>query len=578
MPIICNEEKFTLKNFERWINPTILQRGKKYHKDGAVLSIEEDEGNWIAEVEGSDYYEVTVSILSGEEIGDYYCDCPYDGDVCKHVAAVLFTIREETKTPVNIPQNQKKQNRFEDLLSKISADEYRTFVKHFAGKNKDFKIAFEVFFADKDDRVNVGEKYTELIQKLFKKHAPHGFIEYRSATGFARETDKFIGDANSFIKKGNYKDAFSIASVLLKEVLWISLLADDSSGEIGGIIFDVVELIDDIVADEDAAVDIKEAVFKFIMTELHDERYFDGDIGYNLFGTFETLAGNLGKSTELLGFIDIELRKPGDGYTRNFFLEKKIAFLENAGRAEEVVELINENLHIKTIRQGQVDKAISARNFETAKMLIAGGIQIAEKENLRGTLRDWEEQLLRIAEIENDILTIRKFCKQFAFGNMFNKQYYNQWKNTFSVDEWGDIIEKEIEKKIREAINYQKKNKWRSLNSELLSNLAPFYIEENYPDRLFALVKNETGLDRILQYHKYLCPHYPTELIGIYLPALETYADNTSDRSGYAMLVNKIEMILTDIPAGRDQIIALVKQLRIKYARRPAMIDELNKL
>lgn len=575
MQIIYNEEKLTLKNFERWINPTILQRGKKYHKDGAVLSIEEDEGNWTAEVEGSDYYEVTVSILPGEEIGDYYCDCPYDGDVCKHVAAVLFTIREETKTPVNVPQNQ---NRFEDLLSKISADEYRTFVKHFAGKNKDFKIAFEVFFADKDDRVNVGEKYTELIQKLFKKHASHGFIEYRSATGFAREIGKFIGDANSFIKKGNYKDAFAIASILLKEVLWISLSADDSSGEISGIIFDVVELISDIVTDEDAAVDIKEAVFKFIMTELHNERYFDGDIGYNLFHTFEILAGNLGRGTELLDFINTKLSKPGDSYTRNFFLNKKIVFLKNAGRAKEVAELINENLHIKTVRQDQVNKAISAGDFETAKMLIAGGIQIAEKENLKGTIGDWEKELLRIAEIENDILTIRKFCKQFAFGNMFNKQYYNQWKNTFKAGEWEKVIEEEIERKSEEAVNYHKKNRWGTLNSVLLSKLAPFYIEEQYWDRLFLLVKNETGLDRVLQYQQYLSPYYPTELIEIYLPALEAYADKTNDRSDYVMLVNKIEMILTDIPAGKDQIMALVKNLKIKYARRPAMIDELNKL
>lgn len=37
-------------------------------------------------------------------------------------------------------------------------------------------------------------------------------------------------------------------------------------------------------------------------------------------------------------------------------------------------------------------------------------------------------------------------------------------------------------------------------------------------------------------------------------------------------------MILADIPAGEDQIMALVKNLKIKYARRPAMIDELNKL
>lgn len=576
MKIVYNEEKLTLKNFERWINTTILQRGKTYYKDGAVLSIEEDEGNWTAEVEGSDYYQVTVSILPGEEIGDYYCDCPYDGDTCKHIAAVLFTIREEIKSLIDVPQNQKKVNLFESLLSKINIDEYRAFVKHFASKNKDFKTAFELFFADKDDRGNIGEKYTELVEKVFKKHAPHGFIEYRSANGFMRDIGKFIGDAYNQIKRKNYKDAFAIASVVLKEITWIA--SDDSDGAIGEGVFDAVELINVIANDKDAGIDIKEDIFKFIAAQLHNERYFDGDTGYDLFGIFEVLAGELGKNTELLNFIDLELRKPDDTYNRDFFLHKKIAFLENAGKAEEVEELIKKNLHIKAVRQDQVNKAINNRGFAAAKALIAGGIQIAEKENLKGTVRDWEKELLRIAEIENDVLSMRKYYKQFAFDHMFNKQYYNQWKNTFSADEWGNIIEEEIEKKIQEAVNYHKKNKWGSLDSEILSKLAPFYIEEQYWDRLFALVKKETRLDQILQYHKYLSPCYPVELMEIYLPALEAYADNTSDRSGYAAMVSKIEMILADIPAGKDQIIALVKQLRIKYVRRPAMIDELSKL
>jgi hypothetical protein len=574
--IVHNEEKLTLKNFERWINPTILQRGKKYYKDGAVLNIEEDEGNWTAEVEGSDYYQVTVSILPGEEIGDYDCDCPYDGDTCKHIAAVLFTIREEIKTLIDTPHDQKKVNHFESLLSKINIDEYRAFVKHFAGKNKDFKTAFELFFADKDDRVNIGEKYAELVGKVFRKHAPQGFIEYRSANGFMRDIGKLIGDAYNQIKRKNYKDAFAIASVVLKEITWIA--ADDSDGAIGEGIFEAVELISTIANDEDAAIDIKEDIFKFMVTELHNERYFDGDTGYDLFGIFEALASVLGKNAELLNFIDIELQKSDDTYTRGFFLHKKITFLENTGKTEEIEKLIKENLHIKAVRQDQVNKAINNKDFVAAKALIAGGIQMAEKGNFKGTIRDWEKELLRIAEIENDILTIRRYYKQFAFDHMFNKQYYSQWKNTFSTEEWEKVIEEEIKKRIQEAVNYHKKNKWGLLDSEILSKLAPFYIEEQYWDRLFALVKKETSIDRLLQYHRYLSPYYPAELMEIYLPALEAYADNTSDRSGYAMLVNKIEMILADIPAGKDQIIALVKQLKIKYARRPAMIDELSKL
>jgi hypothetical protein len=357
---------------------------------------------------------------------------------------------------------------------------------------------------------------------------------------------------------------------------WIA--SDDSDGAIGEGVFDAVELINTIATDKDAATDIKEDVFKFIATELHDERYFDGDTGYDLFGTFETLAGQLGKNAGLLDFIDLKLRKLEDTYTRDFFLDKKISFLENEGKAEEIEILISENLHIKEIRQKQVNKAIDNKDFAAAKALIADGIKIAQSRNHKGIIRDWEKELLRIAEIENDLVTIRLFCKRFAFDYMFNKQYYNQWKNTFNADEWGNIIEEEIKTKIQEATDYHKKNKWGSLNSELLSKLTPFYIEEQYWPRLLSLVKNETGIDRLLQYHCYLSPYYPAELIEIYLPALEAYADHINDRSGYAALVNKIEMIQTDIPIGKDQIIALVKKLRIKHARRPAMIDELSKL
>lgn len=80
-----------LKNFHQEISRIILQRGKDYYNEGAVIDLEEEEesGLWNAQVEGSEIYQVEVQLGENGEIDSFFCDCPHDADVCKHIVAVL---------------------------------------------------------------------------------------------------------------------------------------------------------------------------------------------------------------------------------------------------------------------------------------------------------------------------------------------------------------------------------------------------------------------------------------------------------------------------------------------------------
>ena len=40
-------------------------------------------------------YQVTVKLEKENKISEYFCNCPYDGSTCKHVAAVLYALRDE---------------------------------------------------------------------------------------------------------------------------------------------------------------------------------------------------------------------------------------------------------------------------------------------------------------------------------------------------------------------------------------------------------------------------------------------------------------------------------------------------
>ena len=85
----------TLNNFEDEVNGTILQRGRSYFKQHAIIDLEmTSDDTWVAEVEGTDIYQVEVTLKNNDEITEFYCDCPYDGDVCKHVVAVFYELRE----------------------------------------------------------------------------------------------------------------------------------------------------------------------------------------------------------------------------------------------------------------------------------------------------------------------------------------------------------------------------------------------------------------------------------------------------------------------------------------------------
>ena len=75
--------------FEKYVDDKILSRGLSCYKNGQVTYCEEiAPGEFEAVVEGTEEYEVRVS-LRKNKLKDFSCTCPYDyGNICKHIVAV----------------------------------------------------------------------------------------------------------------------------------------------------------------------------------------------------------------------------------------------------------------------------------------------------------------------------------------------------------------------------------------------------------------------------------------------------------------------------------------------------------
>jgi hypothetical protein len=573
----------TLTKFELQISNAIISRGKAYYENGAVVDLEKSGKDcWQAEVMGTESYAVEVEIFRKDNIKSYSCDCPYDGDICKHVVAVLFLLKENI-TNIAIRKKAAPKANFDKLVEKISLEEYQKFILAYAAKDKTFKSLFERHFADKDSHINVGNNYTKLLKSLIRSNSSGDFIDYRSIHRLANEINELLDEGRQLIQKGNFRMAFILARSVLIEVIELITYCDDSSGYIGDMINSSIELIMVVADTESVAVDLQEEVFNFVQSAISRPIYFDyGDFGYELADIYQTLAIKLNKEKSYLDFVDAQIKMAAVdeySYRKEYFLCRKIAFLKAIGNFKVAEDLVRENIDIVEIRLGEVNSLIAMKDLSSAKKLIVEGVKIAQKKDHPGTVAKWEKELLRIAVLENDKKMIRHYAKYFTFDHGFDAAYYNQWKSTFTIDEWKEEIERYMEERIASVeLQYEKdKGKaWYSTDTLLLDLLAPIHIEEKCWDRLLSLMSKETDLDRLLRYHNHLIKIYPVQLLAIYIPAFERKGDVAGNRREYADLAIKMGKIIKTIPEGKDEIIAVAEKLIRKYPRRPAMIEELN--
>jgi uncharacterized Zn finger protein len=190
---------FSIHNFEESISATILKRGRDYYESGCVQKVKESgKGNWEARVTGSEKYEVLLS-LKNSDITRYDCDCPYDGEICKHVVAMLYYLSDKLSVDV-IPKKAEQKKKplgrklsFENLLDLISLEEYKNFIGYYSTSDKNFKTTFELYFSHKDPKYDIEKNYTAIIKKISKKHTDYGFMAIPESRGqITQLTEKLI--------------------------------------------------------------------------------------------------------------------------------------------------------------------------------------------------------------------------------------------------------------------------------------------------------------------------------------------------------------------------------------------------
>ena len=578
----------TLDNFESCVPYRILVRGEEYYETGAVSELEEDSpGEWTATVEGTENYNVEIS-MDGKEIESWYCDCPYDGEICKHVIATLLAIRDNEKK-VNRSAFSKMKVEVEEavvidetvdiqqLLSFVNPQELSQFIYEYATMHPEFKTALLNRFMAKELSATSKEKdYRVEIQKVFndsyynkkpRYHNRYDDFDCDWETVFNR-MDTFLEKADFFLNLEAMDNSIAIALQVLRSI---------------GENYDDELLYDDGISSSDYCEQAGDLLLKVIehpkTTQAQKMEILQGlreiaEISifreYDLYDVDELMMQinlSIQPAEKALELIDelLEVRKGTcDIYQ---LVIRKVNLLLEQNEEQKADDTIRQYLYLTEIRRMEVDKLIARCQYDEAICLLNDGIEIAEREMHSGTLGEWLKMKLDIYEITHRVSEVIDTCRLLFVVGSDKLIYYSKLKTLVPKEQWKSFLDRMM--KEAELSDYF---------SFVGNDKAEIYVKEKDNDSLFSLLSSVryNQLEALMKYAHYLKDTHSEKLIAIYTSLLNDYAERNLGREHYEFIARVLSCI-RKLNGGQAVVKSLVAEFRIKYKRRPAMMEVLGK-
>ena len=575
-----------LDNFESCVPYRILLRGEEYYEIGAVSELEEDSpGEWTATVEGTENYSVEIS-MDGKEIKSWYCDCPYDGEICKHVVATLLAIRDNEKK-VNRSAFSKMKVEVEEavvidetvdiqqLLSFANPQELSQFIYEYASMHSEFKTALLNRFMAKELSATSKEKdYRAEIQSVFndsyynrksRYHNRYDDFDCDWETVFNR-MDIFLEKADFFLNVGNIDTTIDIALQTLRSIgenyedglLYNDdLYPSDYCEQAGDLLIKVIE-------HPKTTQKQKTAILQELGQLAKLSTYRDYDL-YDIDELLMQINLSIQPAEKALELIDKLLEERKDTYDLYQIVLRKVNLLTGLHEEQKAADTIRQYLYLTEIREMEVDKLIASCQYDEAIRLLNEGIEIAEKEEHIGTVDEWLKTKLRIYEMTHQTSDVINTCRLLFVSGRDRLEYYSKLKTLVPKEEWKSFLD-----------TMMKETQFSKYFSFGENDEAEIYVREKDYERLFMLLLsvNYNQLKALMKYAHHLKNTHSEPLIAMYASLLNDYAEQNMGRNHYEFVAQAL-LCAKKLNGGQEAVKRLVAEFRIKYKRRPAMMEVL---
>ena len=562
-----------LDQFEQVVDEKILQRGLTYFKKGHVHELEEVSPNtYEAIVEGTEDYTVCLTV-ENDVLTEYSCDCPYDlGPVCKHVAAAIFALKEDelglTKKVANTGNATKSGAKkgksvaaqVDELLNKASMDELKELIRAEAVNNAVFRNRVFANLEHYNENVSK-EHYQKQLRSMIRSATDrYGFIDWSKARALGRAVDELLDSAKKQMAHGNYQKAVMVFFAVVEEMIEALEGSDDSYGEIGECLDEAFCQLDEMASKCDSS-EVRKQMFDFCVEQYEKGRFEEWDWHIDLLSLAAQLIETDGDFNRVMALTEREQKSEW----RNEEIQMIRYGLLVSRKGQDVADqFLEQNMGNSRFREMAIEKALEQKNYAKAVKLAEDGVK-ADQKDKPGLAKKWYDWLLKIAQAQNDTPRIIEYARYLLIDNFRNEQdYFQILKDHVTPEDWESVVD---------GIVQEIKTKRRWYDKGLVASI---FIKEEKWDKLWELVNEEPDLATIEQYESYLSKLYSGAIVDLYATRILDYLDRNMSRDHYQTACRYIRRMIK--LGGKMKADRLIAQLRSLYARRPALMQELDKV
>ena len=566
---------FPLLTFEQSLSSSIAGRGLDYYESGAVANLARDGNTYLATVYGTEAYQVEITVHEGQ-VESWACDCPYDyGPICKHVAAVLFEVREVEHDPARAAEVAGKEGRepVNAILGQLPEEELRQLLQFFAQRHDKVRVHLLTKYAHLI-RDPGREHFQTLIHTLIEAHSggKGWIIDYRNASRLGSEVYGLLEDTRSNISARGALQLVYACEEAIRQLCEAIQDADDSGGNMGDAIKHAFSILSDLCEEgNEMQEEVMDYVYKLSLREGEQPLYQ----GWDWAGDWRYLAANAAQSPEqaekVMGKLDFIIKqKEKAGIWERYEAESaaglKLQLLEQWYSPEKAQAFLQGNLSYTSFRRIAIEQAMTEKHYEEVRRLAEEGIIIDTQNNHRGLVQEWEQWLLKVSEATGDSSAQSRWLEKLYLDTR-KMEYYRELKSHLSPAQFGEKVEAFIAHFRRLAPSGHA--------AHFDPTIAAIYLEEGRLEDLMEMLQSANpSLLTLDQYAPVLAGKYPDHFLILYDLAIREAMHRASNQRSYQEVIsylNKLERL-----GGRAAAREIAADWRVQYWRRRAMLEELR--
>lgn len=528
-----------LKDFENYFDNVILSRGMDYYTNGAVISLEKiSEESFVAEVDGSEIYEVNVT-LNGDEITDIECDCPYEyGMYCKHEAAVLYALRDEMKS------NKKFSDTKESLLfvlEKCSKEQLIDIINEHTKEDKKFRNYLKFRLSSSENSDEFIEDFEKLCNKVCNScDGVSNILKAFDVT--VSKTDKI---KNPVERMKIYIRIITILENCIEDFV-NNYEYEEDSWELYAPMDDCAELMKFLAEDTVNGNNFDE------INAMWECLYISMNGGYEYTERVFPVLFEFCKIPEyrykLYNFLEEKIMY-ADKYRKETLIKRQLEIIQKYETKENIFKFMENHIECSDFRLEVVREYMNRKDYDKAEKLASDG-ESGYSPRMKNECMKLRHEIYTITGNKEKLKDM--CCKLILEDNI---EYYTEWKFLIPMEMRQAEIEKILKKSNFQVYEY-------------------IILEENFTDKIFKFCTDYPYKISEL-YYRLNGTVYEEQTKEIYKKYIYSEAKMASDRSAYKQVVKILKGYANN--CGKNEAESIAQDFRDIYRRRPAFMDELKK-